>query len=100
MHAAHVRRLGRPGRAAGALLIALVIAVAGCNRRGPGRAPTVIPPHRPHAAPTIDPYADEAQAAKAAFAALIAKPGLSYHLEQEMSSVQRGPDADSASCST
>ncbi len=82
-------------RAARALVVALAIAlaIAGCNPPRARVAPTA--PPTPTPAPTIDPDADEAQAAMAAFAALTARRGLSFHLEQANTIVQRGQIADS-----
>ena len=83
------------GRAALAMAVVVGLLVAGCASPKVFITPVVTPTPPPTPTPTIDPYADEAQAAKSAFATLIAKPGLSFHLEQALNIVQKsGQSAD------
>ena len=78
-----------------ALAIALVPLVTGCGSPRVFITPAATPTPVPTASPTLDPDLDDAQAAKAAFKSLIAKPGLSFHLEQALNMVQQsGQSAD------
>ena len=69
-------------RATLALAIVLGLLVVGCASPKYFITPVATPTPVPTASPTLDPNRDAALAAKRAFASLIAKSGLSYHLSR------------------
>ena len=84
-------------RATVALAIVLALLVTGCGSPKYFITPVATPTPVPTPSPTIDPYRDAALAARKAFASLIAKPGLSFHVEQALTLAQKtGQVADAS----
>lgn len=72
-----------------ALAVVLGLLLVGCGSPKYFITPVVTPTPVPTPSPTLDPNRDAAQAAKKAFASLIAKPGLSFHVEQALTLAQK-----------